>query len=194
MIMQTCGVRKPEKDWRKKALDWLAPNLWLFVDDLTPKPADLLRTFEYGYRRYGINVFVIDSLTNFVSQGDYDGQQKFVEALVQFKLKFNVTIFLVTHARKQENESLAPGKFDIQGSSAISDLCDGAFSVWKNKPKAEHLAACRIFNEPVNEDIAKSRTSTSRYSRTATACGGRSDSISRSLQYLGAVSDPKAYV
>jgi twinkle protein len=156
MLMQTCGVRKPEKDWRKKALDWLAPNLWLFVDDLTPKPADLLRTFEYGYRRYGINVFVIDSLTNMVRQDDYEGQQKFVEALVQFKLKFNVTIFLVAHARKQENESRAPGKFDIKGSSAISDLCDGAFSVWKNKPKAEHLEACRIFNEPVNEDIAKS--------------------------------------
>ena len=156
MLMQTCGVRKPEKDWRKRALDWLAPNLWLFVDDLTPKPADLLRTFEYGYRRYGINVFVIDSLTNMVRQDDYEGQQKFVEALVQFKLKFNVTIFLVAHARKQENESRAPGKFDIKGSSAISDLCDGAFSVWKNKPKAEHLEACRIFNEPVNEDIAKS--------------------------------------
>ena len=153
MLMQTTGVSKPSKEWRSKSLDWLSPNLWLFVDELTPKPADLLRTFEYGYRRYGINVFVIDSLTNMVRQDDYEGQQKFVEALVQFKLKFNVTIFLVTHARKQENESRSPNKFDIKGSSAISDLCDGAFSVWKNKPKTEHIQQCEILKKQPNEDI-----------------------------------------
>ena len=153
MLKQATGVAAPSKEWRSNCLDWLSPNLWLFVDDLTPKPADLLRCFEYGYRRYGINVFIIDSLTNMVRQDDYEGQQKFVEALVQFKLKFNVTIFLVTHARKQENESRSPGKFDIKGSSAISDLCDGAFSVWKNKPKTEHIEQCRILGHEPNEEI-----------------------------------------
>ena len=153
MLMQVTADGNPEKDWRRKALDWLAPNLWMYVDDLTPNPNDLIRAFEYSYRRYGINVFVVDSLTNMIGHEDFAGQQKFVERLVQFKLNFPVTIFLVAHVRKQDDESRAPGKFDIKGSSAISDLADVAIGVWKNKPKIEHLELCELLDQEPDEKI-----------------------------------------
>ena len=155
MMKQAGGVVSPPKPYRKALLDWLAPNLWLFVDKLTPKPKDLMECFEYAYRRYGINVFVIDSLTNMVRQDDYEGQQKFIEQLVNFKMAFPVTIFLVTHVRKGESEMTAPNKYDIKGSGSITDLADGFIAIFKNKRKQEAVAQAEILMEEVDEKYAK---------------------------------------
>ena len=155
MMRQATAQRIPAKEHRGKTLDWLSPNLWLFVDTLTPKPDDLLKVFEYAYRRYGIDVFIIDSMTNLVRHDDYQGQQVLMEKLVNFKLAFNTTLFLVTHARKGESEDKAPGKFDVKGSGAITDLADGFLSVWKNKRKAEHLNICKQSGAIPDEEITK---------------------------------------
>ena len=155
MMKQAGGLAVPAKGFRKAILNWLAPNLYLFVDKLTPKPQALMDCFEYAYRRYGINVFVIDSLTNMVRQDDYEGQQKFVEKLVNFKMSFPVTVFLVTHVRKGESEYAAPNKYDVKGSGSIVDLADGFISVFKNKRKAEAVAQAEILMEEVDEKYAK---------------------------------------
>jgi twinkle protein len=155
MMKQMTGEARPDEGFRKKALDWVAPNLWLFVDKLTPKPDDLMKCFEYGYKRYGITVFVIDSLTNMVGQDDYKEQQRFVERLVNFKQAFPVTVFLVTHSRKGEDEGKAPNKFDVKGSGSITDLADSFISVWKNKRKADHLEVCEILGREPDPEIVK---------------------------------------
>ena len=155
MMRQAAGVGTPPKPYRKSILDWLAPNLWLFVDKLTPKPKDLMDCFEYAYRRYGINMFVIDSLTNMVRQDDYEGQQKFIEQLVNFKMAFPVTIFLVTHVRKGENEYLAPNKYDIKGSGSVTDLSDGVVMIFKNKRKIEMMAQAEMLGEEPDEKYTK---------------------------------------
>lgn len=155
MIRQAAGSENPPQPYRKKLLEWMCPNLWLFVDKLTPKPDDLMSCFEYAYRRYGINVFVIDSLTNMVRQDDYEGQQRFIEKLVNFKLSFPVTIFLVTHVRKGESEYAAPNKYDVKGSGSITDLADGFISIWKNKKKSEHLEQADMLGEEPDEMYVK---------------------------------------
>jgi twinkle protein len=43
---------------------------------------------------------------------------------------------MVHHVRKGESEMSAPGKFDIKGAGAITDMVDNVFIVWRNK-KAE---------------------------------------------------------
>jgi twinkle protein len=111
--------------------------------------------FEYAYRRYGINMFVIDSLTNMVRQDDYEGQQKFIEQLVNFKMAFPVTIFLVTHVRKGENEYLAPNKYDIKGSGSVTDLSDGVVMIFKNKKKIEMLAQAEMLGEEADDKYTK---------------------------------------
>jgi twinkle protein len=90
-----------------------------------------------------------------VRQDDYAEQQKFVELLVNFKLRHPVTIFLVTHARKGESEAMAPNKFDVKGSGSITDLADGFVSIWKNKKKSEHLEVCEILGREPDEEIMK---------------------------------------
>lgn len=155
MLRQAAGSEQPPQPYRKKLLEWMCPNLWLFVDKLTPKPEDLMSCFEYAYRRYGINVFVVDSLTNMVRQDDYEGQQRFIEKLVNFKLSFPVTIFIVTHVRKGESEYAAPNKYDVKGSGSITDLADGFLSVWKNKKKAEQIEQADMLGEEPDEMYTK---------------------------------------
>ena len=155
MFQQACAVSNPTAEYQSKVMEWMAHNLWLYIDNLNPKIGDLLKCFEYAYRRYGVSVFIIDSLTCMCSHEDYRKQQEIVEQIVQFKNAFNCTVFLVTHSRKQEDESRAPGKFDVKGSGAITDLADSFFSIWKNKRKAEHIQICNITGDEPEEDIAK---------------------------------------
>lgn len=155
MVRQAAGSANPPQPYRKKLLEWMCPNLWLFVDKLTPKPEDLMSCFEYAYRRYGINTFIVDSLTNMVRQDDYEGQQKFIEKLVNFKLSFPVTVFIVTHVRKGESEYAAPNKYDVKGSGSITDLADGFLSVWKNKRKTEQLEQSEMLGEEPDEQYTK---------------------------------------
>lgn len=155
MIRQAAGSEAPPQPYRKKLLEWMCPNLWLFVDKLTPKPEDLMSCFEYAYRRYGITTFVVDSLTNMVRQDDYEGQQRFIEKLVNFKLAFPVTIFIVTHVRKGESEYSAPNKYDVKGSGSITDLADGFISVWKNKRKSEQIEQAEMLGEEPDEQYTK---------------------------------------
>tara|TARA_A100001201_G_scaffold37471_1_gene39355 strand:+ start:13052 stop:14896 length:1845 start_codon:yes stop_codon:yes gene_type:complete len=155
MVQQVTGDKHPTEQHQEKAMSWLEPNLWLFVDNITPKPEVLMECFDYAYKRYGINVFVIDSMTNMVNHEDSREQQNFMELLVNFKQSYPVTIFLATHSRKGENESKAPNKFDVKGSGAITDLADCFISLWKNKLKAEHLEYCESTNSVPDEKILK---------------------------------------
>ena len=155
MVRQAAGSEQPPQPYRKKLLEWMCPNLWLFVDKLTPKPEDLMSCFEYAYRRYGITTFVVDSLTNMVRQDDYEGQQRFIEKLVNFKLSFPVTIFIVTHVRKGESEYSAPNKYDVKGSGSITDLADGFISVWKNKRKTEQIEQAEMLGEEPEEQYTR---------------------------------------
>ena len=155
MLRQAGGSAHPPQPYRKKLLEWMSPNLWLFVDKLTPKPEDLMSCFEYAYRRYGIDTFIVDSLTNMVRQDDYEGQQKFIELLVNFKLSFPITVFIVTHVRKGESEYSAPNKYDVKGSGSITDLADGFLSVWKNKRKNEQLEQAEMLGEEPDEQYTK---------------------------------------
>ena len=155
MCRQHTAQYRPADDVVAKSLDILSPNLWLYVDTLLPDLDHLLSVCQYGYQRYGIDVMIIDSMTNLVSQTDNEAQQKCMEKLVNFKQQLDVTIFLVTHARKGENESKAPGKFDTKGSGSITDLADGFMSLWKNKAKQDHIRNCQLIGTEPDPDIVQ---------------------------------------
>lgn len=70
-----------------------------------------------------------------IDEDDYKGQKAFADRLCNFKNEFDVHVHLVAHARKGESEDRAPGKLDVKGTGAISDLADNVFTVWRNKRK-----------------------------------------------------------
>ncbi len=134
MVRQLTACRQPSHDLIAAAHEWLDDKLWMF--DLVGNTSTdrLLQIFEFAHLRYGTDTFVIDSLVKCdVDEDDYNAQKKFVSKLMDFKNKYPVHIHLVVHPRKLPNEFTAPSKIDIRGSSAISDLADNCFTVWRNK-------------------------------------------------------------
>jgi len=115
---------------------WYHNKLWLFELTGSAKAQRLLEVFEYAHRRYGIRIFIIDSLLKCgIAEDDKDGQKEFIEAVCDFKNEYPVHVFLITHPRKGEGEFVAPGKMDVRGSASIVDLADTQLSLWRNKVK-----------------------------------------------------------
>ncbi|HCU2310605.1 TPA: toprim domain-containing protein [Klebsiella aerogenes] len=116
------------------AFNFYDDRLWIFGLTGTAKAERLIEIFTYARRRYGIQLFIIDSLMKCgIGDDDYNGQKAFVDALCDFKNKTNSHIILVTHSRKGDSEEKPTGKMDVKGSGAITDLTDNLFIIWRNK-------------------------------------------------------------
>ncbi|MFC3189767.1 toprim domain-containing protein [Pseudocitrobacter faecalis] len=124
----------------ESAFKFYDDQLWLFGLTGTAKAERLIEIFTYARRRYGIQLFVIDSLMKCgIGDDDYNGQKAFVDALCDFKNKTNSHIILVTHSRKGDSEEKPTGKMDVKGSGAITDLTDNLFIIWRNKARERAL-------------------------------------------------------
>lgn len=146
----TCAPKPPEQEIRS-AFDLFNDKLWLFTLTGTAKSDRLLEIFSYANRRYGIQVFIIDSLMKCgIGETDYDGQKEFMDKLCDFKNKHNAHVILVTHSRKGDNEEKPTGKMDVKGTGAVTDLADNVFIIWRNKI-GERARQARIDGEPVTQ-------------------------------------------
>jgi len=135
---QASFTNSPSKEQGEKVRDLLDNNIWLFNLRGTAKAARILEVFQYAYKRYGIQQFIIDNLSKCgYNDDDYNGQKSFVDAITDFAVENDVHVHLVVHSRKRENEDSPPNKMDVKGSGAITDMADNVFSVWRNKPKED---------------------------------------------------------
>ncbi|HEO1402482.1 TPA: toprim domain-containing protein [Legionella pneumophila] len=136
LTRQASALAEPSKPYIQAIHDWYGDKLWLFDLVGTAKSQRLLDVFLYARQRYGIDVFVIDSLMKLdIAEDDYKSQKAFMEQLCDFKNQHNCHIHIVIHPRKGANELLPPGKLDNKGTGAISDLADNCFTIWRNKEK-----------------------------------------------------------
>ena len=136
--VQATGMCAPAIPYIKKITEWLMGKLYIFDLVGTGDINHLLEVFTYARIRYGVDVFIIDSLTTLnIAEDDYNGQKELTGKLRDFKVKHQCHIHLVAHPRKPRDESVIPGKYDIRGAGAISDLADNCLSVWRNKVKED---------------------------------------------------------
>lgn len=136
LIRQTTCSAKPPMMEIDASFGVYDDRLWLFGLTGTTKAERLLEIFEYAHRRYGVKLFVIDSLMKCgIGEDDYNGQKAFVDALCDFKNKTRSHIILVTHSRKSDSEEKPTGKMDVRGTGAITDLTDNLMIIWRNKPR-----------------------------------------------------------
>lgn len=152
LIKQATGAVAPPKEYSIEVLRNLDEKLWLVdIKEGGKKRAELLlELLEYGFRRYGMRLFLIDSLMKCgIGEDDKDGQKWFVDELCNFKNRTKAHVILVTHSRKGESESKPTGKMDVKGSGTITDLADNVFIVWRNKER-EDLILKREMNSPDN--------------------------------------------
>jgi len=157
MILQAAALGNPSEDYFYAICEWFKNKGWLFDVVGSAKADQLLDVFLYAHQRYGINFFVIDSLLKCgIAEDDYNKQKLFVEKLCDFKNQYSCQIHLIAHPRKSEDETNVPGKFDIRGTAAITDLADNCFTIWRNKKKQEEIELVKNCNgTPSHELLAK---------------------------------------
>lgn len=134
LVKQLTGQDRPTQAYFDHCGEWIQDKSWLFNLTGTATIDRLLEVFRYGFKRYGIRHFVIDSLmmTDVPEDGAgaMSAQKEAMRKLAGFCRELGVHLHLVAHPRKGENEKKGPGKLDVAGSSKITDAADNVFSVW----------------------------------------------------------------
>lgn len=140
MLRQMSARNEWSMEYHDAMFDWLHKKVWIFDLQGTALASRLLEVFTYSRKRYGVDVFLIDSFTTLdFREDDYNGQKAFVEKLRDFKNQHNCQVHMVAHPRKGADETQLVGKYDIRGTAAVTDLADSCFSVWRNKAKEDVL-------------------------------------------------------
>lgn len=133
-VNQITGQALPKQTDIKAAVSWLN-NFQLVADFVGEiKPQEVLEVFEFAARKYNCKHFVIDSLLKVKVdiRDKYESQKAFVNMLTDFAKQFDCHIHLVAHPRKGESDHDEPGKVDVGGSSAITDLADNVIIITRN--------------------------------------------------------------
>ncbi|WP_439684844.1 DNA primase [Cupriavidus oxalaticus] len=134
MAKQLGGADRPTIAYLDHMGQWLRDRMWIFNLVGSATIDRLVEVFSYGYRRYGIRHFVVDSLMMTDVQEDGAGamtsQKESVRKLTSFARKCGAHVHLVAHPRKGQDEKRGPGKMDVSGSSKITDAAENVFSVW----------------------------------------------------------------
>lgn len=142
MIKQYAHMTKQKVKLTKKELrelwDDFDHHLFSYATPGRGKCKEILDVFRYSRKRYGADFFVIDNLSAVdVSLEDYDAQRDFVQSLVNFAKEENVHVVFVAHQRKPLNDMERGGRYEIKGSSSLSDLADNVIVWWRNKKKEQ---------------------------------------------------------
>jgi twinkle protein len=138
MARQWCDSDSPLPSQVREFVRWGAGKLWMYDQTSTVQAERVYAVIRYAVDQLRITHFVVDNLTKCVaSDDDYAGQKAIVDKLTSLAQSLGIHIHLVHHARKAADESKAPRKMDAMGASAITNLVDNIFIVWRNKAKAD---------------------------------------------------------
>jgi twinkle protein len=86
LTRQASALELPSPEYIEAVHDWYGDKLWLFDLVRTAKSQRLIEVFRYARQRYGVDVFVIDSLMKLdIAEDDYKAQKVFMEQLCDFK-------------------------------------------------------------------------------------------------------------
>jgi len=139
--------REEREQFREKCLAPLADKIWVYDHVGNAPVEDVLNVMLYAYQRYGCRQFVLDSLMKFEGL-DGDGQdiwihqRDFMHKLLNFAATYRVHVHLVAHSKKpgdRRGEREIPRRYDIMGSSYISNLAFNVIVVWRNRAKQDRL-------------------------------------------------------
>lgn len=141
MVLQASGTGTPGKSLRAEFLKWTGDRLWMFDHLGRIKPEQMVGVCNYfAGELKGRHVFIDSMMMVVGSEESMDEQKQFVTDLCRLAQETGLHVHLVVHARKpQTGEDKPPGKYDVRGSSAITDQVANVITVWTNKPKLEKL-------------------------------------------------------
>lgn len=142
MTRQASGVAHPSDAMVDQFHDWTDGRLWIF-DHIGVISVDhafaLCRYFREEHQ--GTHVFLDSMMMICTSEERLDEQKKFSTGIVRLAQETGLHAHVITHCRKPGNggEANVPTRYEIRGSSAISDQAHNVMAVWMNKAKYAKL-------------------------------------------------------
>lgn len=138
MARQYADAGQPTPRQVGEFVRWADGRLWLYDQTSTVEAERVYAVIRYAVDKLQVQHFVVDNLTKCVAaDDDYAGQKQVVDKLTALAQGLGIHIHLVHHARKDRDETRPPRKMDALGASAITNLVDNVFIVWRNKAKYE---------------------------------------------------------
>lgn len=142
MVRQASGVECPNDRMIDKFHEWTDGRIWLFdhVGNLSVDKAFALCRY-FADQHKGTHVFLDSMMMICASEEKLDEQKRFSTGLVRLAQETGLHIHVITHCRKPAagDESKLPSRYEIRGSSAISDQAHNVMVVWMNKSKYAKL-------------------------------------------------------
>lgn len=139
MVRQAMAVDVPTRARWDEFMAWSDGRLWLFDHVGRLQPAMCLAVCRYfADELKGRHVFIDSLMKVCQSEESLDEQKQLVGDLCDVAKETGLHIHLVAHCKKPQGhdaESRPPTKYDIRGSSAISDQSHNVLMVWANKAK-----------------------------------------------------------
>jgi twinkle protein len=153
MSRQAAGAREPAIPFIKTFHTWTDGKLWIYDQQGTVSSERIVGVTRYCAEELKVTHMVIDSLMKCgIAEDDYNRQKAFVDELCAHARDMSMHIHLVAHGRKTDTERREQDKFDVKGSSSITDQPDNVFIAWRNKKKEDEavLAEPResVMSEP----------------------------------------------
>ena len=138
----------------ERAYAALERQVWFYDHVGNASWKDLIETFRYAWRRYGVTQFVVDSLmTCSIETDDFNEQSRFVGELAALAAETGGHVHVVAHARKGSDESEPPGKMDVAGHANLTNRVFNGLTVWRNKAKT--LALNEAYESRVEDQIRR---------------------------------------
>lgn len=155
-VRQAAGEKLPEREKAERCLDWIAGGFWFYDNVGRTSWQDVLASYRYAYRRYGVRFFVIDSWMKLgIDPDDLTVQGDVATAFSDFVRDCDVHLFVVAHPKKQKDVDSAPGKMDVKGSGELTDQAHNVLVMWRNEPKELEIERMIKFKESETDILNK---------------------------------------
>jgi twinkle protein len=136
MLRQASCGDQPTMEYARRFHRWTDGRMWIYDHLGMVDPKRMLAVIRYCWEHIRPDHFVVDSLMKCgMNPDDYGGQKLFLNGLCNIAMETGMHIHLVAHARKGEKETDRLDKFDIKGTSEITDQVDNVILVQRNKRK-----------------------------------------------------------
>ena len=142
MARQCFAVERPADVSLDAFSDWTDGRLWLLDHVGRFSPQSCLAVCRYfADELQGQHVFIDSMMMVCASEESLDEQKQFMTDIVRLGAETGLHMHLIAHCRKPQDETKPPTKYDLRGSSALSDQADNVIMVWANKAKRAKLDA-----------------------------------------------------
>jgi len=136
MVKQFVGNGTPSFPMHDVFFDFLMDKLFIYDQVGTVKWKRVIAVSRYAIQELDVTQVFLDSLMKFgILKKDLETQAQFVDELTTLGKDTGAHFHLVAHANKpsEKNEFNAPSKYDVSGSSDITNMVDNVIIHHQNK-------------------------------------------------------------